>query len=110
MREWDFRTRLRVAGNPGDHCIEAISNVCDGPRSDALVAAREGGVDALCEESVTGEKWARSRHTNSKNCLVSAAVVQDRCHDNDEKTWSPLLQIDPVIFLSEGHRADMLLD
>ena len=37
--EWEFRTRLRIAGKTGDQSIEAMSKVCDGLRGDAFVAA-----------------------------------------------------------------------
>ena len=47
--EWEFRTRLRVAGEIDDQYIEAMSKVWDGLRGDALVAAREVGFDNLCE-------------------------------------------------------------
>ena len=46
---WEFRTRLRIAGQSGDQHIEAMSKVCDGLRGDAFVAAQEVGFDNLCE-------------------------------------------------------------
>ena len=49
FHEWEFRTRLRIAGKNGDQYIEAMSKVCDGPRGDAFVAAQEFGFDNLCE-------------------------------------------------------------
>ena len=45
----EFRTRLRIASKCGDQHIEAMSNVCDGLRGDAFVAAQEVGFDDLCE-------------------------------------------------------------
>ena len=47
--DWEFRTRLRVAGKTGDQYIEAVSKVVDGQRGDAFVAAQEVGFDDLCE-------------------------------------------------------------
>ena len=47
--EWEFRTRLRIAGEIGDQYIEAMSKVWDGLRGDAFVAAQEVGFDNLCE-------------------------------------------------------------
>ena len=49
FHEWEFRTRLRIAGKTGDQYIEAMSKVCDGLRGDAFVAAQEVGFDNLCE-------------------------------------------------------------
>ena len=49
FHEWEFRTRLHIAGKPGDQYIEAMSKVCDGLRGDACVAAQEVGFDNLCE-------------------------------------------------------------
>ena len=43
--KWEFRTRLRIASKHGDQHIEAMSNVCDGLRGDAFVAAQETGFD-----------------------------------------------------------------
>ena len=45
FREWECRTRLRVAGKTGDQYIEAMSELCDGLRGDAFFAAREVGFD-----------------------------------------------------------------
>ena len=49
FHEWEFRTRLRIAGKTGDQYVEAMSKVCDGLRGDTLVAAQEVGLDNLCE-------------------------------------------------------------
>ena len=49
FHEWEFRTRLRIACKSGDQYIEAMSNVCDGLRGDAVVAAQEVGLDNLRE-------------------------------------------------------------
>ena len=49
FHEWEFRTRLRIAGKTGDPHIEAMSTVCDGLRGDAIVAAEEVGFDNLCD-------------------------------------------------------------
>ena len=48
-REWEFRTRLRIAGKTCDQYIEAMSKVFDGLRGDAFVAAQEVGFDNLCD-------------------------------------------------------------
>ena len=49
FHEWEFRTRLRIAGKTGDPYIDAMSKVCDGQRRDAFVAAQEVGFDNLCD-------------------------------------------------------------
>ena len=49
IHAWEFRTRLYIAGKNGDHCIEAMSKVCDGLRGDAFIAAQEAGFDNLRE-------------------------------------------------------------
>ena len=36
FHEWEFRTRLRIAGKSGDQYIEAMSKVCAGLRGDAF--------------------------------------------------------------------------
>ena len=49
FHEWEFRTRLRIAGESGDQYVEAMSKVCVGLRGDAFVAAQEVGFDNPCE-------------------------------------------------------------
>ena len=49
FHEWEFRTRLRIAGKSGDQCIEVMSKVCDGLRGDAFVAAQGAVFVYLCE-------------------------------------------------------------
>ena len=49
FHDWEFRTRLRVAGKTGDQYIEVVSKACDGVRGEAFVAAQEVGFDNLCE-------------------------------------------------------------
>ena len=63
VHEWEFRTRLRIAGKSGDQCIEAMSKVCDGLRGDAFVAAQEVGFDNLCE-IIDGRPCGIDRHAD----------------------------------------------
>ena len=49
FHEWEFRTRLYIAGKTGDQYIEAMSKVCAGLRGDAIIAAQEAGFDNLRE-------------------------------------------------------------
>ena len=41
FHEWEFRTRLRIAGKTGDQYIEAMSKVCDGLQEVGLANLRE---------------------------------------------------------------------
>ena len=46
---------------------------------------------------VTCEKWSsRSLNTNPKNCSVSAIVLLERCHDDEEKAWNKMSHDDAV--------------
>ena len=42
FHDWEFRTRLRIAGKTGDQYIEAMPKVCEGLRGDAFAAAQGG--------------------------------------------------------------------
>ena len=55
FHDWEFRTRLRIAGKSGDQHIEAVSKVCDGLRGDALVASKEAGL-ILCVKLLTEDQ------------------------------------------------------
>ena len=101
---WDRTSTLvmhRVSTN-GDavhdfeeHCIGTISTVCDGQRSDAFVTTQTVGVDALYE-IVDGTLDTLIRHLRemvfqlpehaSKELFRHyCRLLQDRCHDNEEK-------------------------
>ena len=47
--EWEFRTKLRIAGKTGEHYVDAVSRIVDGLRGDALVVAQEVGLASLHE-------------------------------------------------------------
>jgi len=47
--EWEFRTKLRVAGKTGEHYVDAVSKIVDGLRGDAFVVAQEVGLESLHE-------------------------------------------------------------
>ena len=49
FHEWEFRTRLLMAGTTGDQYLEAVSKVCDGLGGDAFAAAQKVGFDNLSE-------------------------------------------------------------
>ena len=93
FHEWEFRTRLRIAGKTGDQYIAAMSKVCDGLRGDAIVAAQEVGFDHLCEIFDGKPRWIDTLiqhirgmvfprlNTNLKNCSVSTVALLDPCPD-----------------------------
>ena len=47
--EWEFGTKLRIAGKTGEHYTDAVSKIVDGLRGDAFVVAQEVGLEALYE-------------------------------------------------------------
>ena len=47
--EWEFRTKLMVAGKTGEHYTDAVSQIVDGLRGAAFVVAQEVGLEALYE-------------------------------------------------------------
>ena len=47
--EWEFCTKLRIAGKTGEHYTDAVSKILDGLRGDAFVVAQEVGLEALYE-------------------------------------------------------------
>ena len=128
-----FTSRLLIAGKTCVKYIEAMSNVCDGLRCDAFVAAQELGFDNLCE-IVDGTPRGIGTLINHMRGMVfplteheSKELFRQYCRpggplsrQNGEsmkqyvsrrrRCWTLLVQMDPVIHLSEGHRSDMLLD
>ena len=53
FHEWEFRTRLRVAGKTDHFYTEAVSKVVEGLRGDAFIVAQEVGLDILFEAPST---------------------------------------------------------
>ena len=120
------RTRLRIDGNTGDQCIEAMSKVCGGLRGDAFVAAQEVGLDNLCE-IVDGiprgigtliqyvrERFFTWQSTNQRTIppiLPSwRTLVQTKREEHEAVCLAATTLLDtpgsdgPEIHLSEGHR------
>ena len=133
FREWEFRTRLRIAGKTGDQYIEAMSKVCDGLRGDAFVAAQEVGFGTLCEivdgtprgidtliNHMRGVVFPLTEHESKelfRQCCRPGGLFSRQngesmklCVSGRRRCCTLLVQMDPVIHLSEGHRSDMLLD
>ena len=133
FHEWEFRTRLRTACKSGDQFFEAMSKVCDGLHGDAFVAAQEVGFDNLCE-MVGGRPRGVDTLIHHMRGMVSPFTEPESkdffrqycrpggplSRQNGERTkqyvslrrrgWTLVVQMDPVIHLSVGHRSDMLLD
>ena len=130
---WEFRTRLRIAGKPGDQYIEPMSKVCDGLRGDAFVAAQEVGFDNSCEivngitqgirsliRRLRGMVYPFTEHESKElfrpYCRPGGPVSRQNGKSMKQyvsrrrRCWILLVQMDPVIHLSEGHRSDILLD
>ena len=155
FHEWEFRTRLRLAGKKSDHYVDAISKVVEGLRGDAFLVAQEVGLEQLwskeaeaVEGSTVGEDdeaasefIVRSTGGVGIDLLIKAmknSVFPLTTHEAKElfrqyclptgslsrqtgesmqqyisrrrRCWKLLKELDPEIELSEGHRADMLLD
>ena len=117
----------------GDQYIEAMSNMCDGLRGDAFVAAPEVGFDYLCEvvvgipqdidtliQHMRGMVFLLTEHESKELFRQYCRLKGPSSRQNGEsvkqyvsrrrRCWMLLVQLDPVVHLSEGHRSDMLLD
>ena len=133
FHEWEFRTRLRIAGRTADQYIEAMSKVCDGLRGDAFVAAQEVAFDHLCEivdgipqgidtliNHMRGMVFPLTEHESKelfRQCCRPGGPLSRQKGEGmrqyvsrRRRCWTLLTRVDPVIHLSEGHRSDMLLD
>ena len=111
-----------------------MSKVCDGLRGDACVAAQEVGFDNLCE-IVDGTPRVFDTLINHVRGMVFFLLTEHETKElfrrycrpggplsrqNGEsmkqyvsrrrRCWTPLVETDRAIHLSEGHRSDMLLD
>lgn len=137
--EWEFRTRLRVkaSGDDPGRYAEAMSKVVDGLRGDAFIVAKEvgldsiwypgdaddsqsgGGVDTLIgaiKLSVFPMTTHEAKELFRQYCKPSGSLsrqVGESMHQyisRRKRCWKLLSELDPELVLSEGHRADMLLD
>ena len=145
--EWEFRTRLRLAGKKGDGYVDAISKVVEGLRGDAFIVAQEVGLDrlwktvgepSLSEEGLHGFETSTESGVNALIKAMKIRVFPYTTHEAKElfrhytkpsgalsrqvgesmtqyisrrsRCWKLLKELDPELELSEGHRADLLLD
>ena len=138
--EFRTRRRVRAAGTRDEEkYAEAMSKVVDGLRGDAFVVAKEIGLDQLWScgdnslehdpvkpgvdvliDAIKKEVFPQTAHeakelfrhfTKPSGCLsrqngeaMHAYIARRR------RCWKLLKELDPVLELSEGHRADLLLD
>ena len=80
FHEWEFHTRIHIAGKTGDQYIEAMSKVCDGLRGDAFVAAQEVGFDNLCGivDGIPRGIDTFKEIRNETRASVGLRLIQDR--------------------------------
>ena len=138
FHEWEFRTELRVkaAGTDPTQYAEVMSRVVDGLRGEAFITAKEIGTERLWqpgneEEGIeSGVKLlidAIRRSVFPLTTHEAKELFRQYCHPKGplsrqrgesmqqyvsrrRRCWKLLTDLDPQIFLSEGHRADILLD
>jgi hypothetical protein len=134
--EWEFRTRLRMkaAGDEDFRYAEAMSKVVDGLRGDAFVVAKELGLDKIWHPGDVDEPAgvdvlvkAIKLHVFPQTTYEAKELFRQFCkpsgslsRQNGEsmngycsrrrRCWKLLTELDKEIVLSEGHRADLLLD
>ena len=135
--EWEFRTRLRVRGVDGDDdnkCATAMSGIVNGLRGEAFIVAKEVGLEKLWHvaddyqdpgvdvlinaikvhvfpQTTHEAKELFRQYTKPSGGL--SRQVGESMHQyilRRRRTWKLLKELDPEIELSEGHRADLLLD
>ena len=128
-----FRTPLRIAGKTGDH-VEGMSKDCsDGVVTPSSQFRKSASIPdiKLCfthlaastHLSSTFEKGSSlSLNTNPNYCFTGTVAQEDHGRDRQLRKgieqhvsrrcscWRSLGQMDPVIFLYEGHRSDVLFN
>jgi hypothetical protein len=136
FHEWEFRTRLRVkaSGQDDERYAAVMSQVIDGPRGDAFIIAKELGLDRIWDvgddfspsgvdtliEAIKASVFPLTTHEAKELFRQYCKPVGSLSRQNGEsmqqyisrrrRCWKLLKELDPEIVLSEGHRADMLLD
>ena len=143
FHEWEFRTRLRIAGRTGNGYLDAVAKVVEGLRGDAFIAAQEVGLTQLWQAPPAEPSDLPSFDvgTNGIELLISKMRTMVFPYSNHEakelfrqytkpggalsrqrgesmcqyvarrrRCWALLQELDKELVLSEGHRADLLLD
>ena len=133
--EWEFRTRLRLTVRDPEFYPDAVSKVVEGLRGNAFTVAQEMGFEMLTKpidyETRTGggdmlilkmkemvfpltthEAKELFRQFTKHNGVLTRQSGESMQHyiGRRARCWKLLNELDPELKLSEGHRADMLLD
>ena len=126
--EWEFRTKSKVLGKKDKEYQDCVGKIIEGLRGDAFVVAQElglrelshdDGIDSLIkamramvfpltthEAKELFRLFTKTRGPLSRQQGESMTQYVSR----RKRCWKLLKELDPDIELSEGHRADMLLD
>ena len=134
------RLRLKAAGGDDNRYAEQMSKVVDGLQGDAFTTARELGLEKLWQSgrAETEDEEAVEPGVDILIKAIKAVVFPLTTYEAKElfrqyckpvgilarqngesmqqyigrrsRCWKLLKELDPEISLSEGHRADMLLD
>ena len=137
--EFRTRLRAKASGDDPDKYADAMSKVVDGLRGEAFIIAkelglqriwdpgnydliegpREAGVDVLInalKHSVFPLTTYEAKELFRQYCKPSGSLSRQNGESMHQyisrrkRCWKLLKDLDPEIVLSEGHRADMLLD
>ncbi len=126
--EWEFRTRLSILGTKDDFGHDTVVKIVEGLRGDAFVVAQEVGLGELVATDGIDQLVAAMRaivlplttHEAKElfrvYCKTRGPLARQVGENmtpfisGRKRCWKLLKELDPEIELSEGHRADMLLD
>ena len=136
--EWEFRTRLKViaAGDDPDKYAEAMAKVVEGLRGEAFVVAKEIGSAKICDvgnadmeieagvdvlinalkHAVFPQTTHEAKELFRQYCKPSGCLSRQNGESMHQyisrrrRCWKLLMELDSELNLSEGHRADLLLD
>ena len=136
FHEWELRTKLRMKGKNAEQYPEAVSRIMEGLRGDAFIIAQECGLEVLWDpgsiqtstepghevliakmkEHVFPLTTHEAKELFRQYCKTSGSLSRQSRESMQQYTsrrrrcWKLFKELDPDIELSEGHRADMLLD
>ena len=128
FHEWEFRTTLRIGVKKDDAYVDAAAKIVDALRDDAFTVAQEvgcaeilkvGGITLLVEAMrkmvfplSTYEAKELFKQFTKPSGLLSRQSGESMTQYTSRRSrcWALLQRLDPEVVLSEGHRADMLLD
>ena len=122
--EWEFRTRLSVMGTKEDFYHDTVAKILEGLRGDAFVLAQEGGLGKLAATQLVAAMRAMVFPVTTHEakelvrlCCTTRGTLARQVGESmtqyisrRNRCWKLLKELDPEIELSEGQRADLLLD